>query len=217
MLFMKKFNQIKINFAAIAVFALLANAANAQTLKVTRGGVPITDGEVIELKWEYEVFSVPEWDLYTYNFRWDPHLEASTDGESASLTVTVTSVDDTDGFQLCWPSGCQEVHPNSSTSASGTINAQPQDLSIHKAFEFVDPNQRPSSGGTILVRLSSGSETMEVKVKALMEGDAGVGENLSDPTQKSTYFTLQGTPVSTPQKGQLYIECKGGKAVKRVF
>lgn len=215
---MRKFNPTKVKLFAMAAFAMIANAAVAQNLKVTRGGQPVANGDVIELKWEYEEDSMPEWDLYTYIYKWDPHLEAATDEGSASLTVTVTSLDNTAGFQLCWPGGCKEVNPNASASASGTITTEPQDLNIHKAFEFEDPSLRPTDGGLISVRISSGAETVEVTVKALLDGvDSGVGENLTENSLKSTYFTLQGLQVAEPQKGQLYIERKGGKTIKRIF
>lgn len=214
---MKKINQIKIKTVALTTFAMLANVAIAQNLKVTSGGVPVSDGDVIELKWEYEEESYPELGMSFYYYKWDPHMEVSTDSGSSPLTVTVTSIDNTDGFSICWPSVCLDVSPNGSKSASGTINEEPQDLQIHKGFDFDDPDKRPTEGGTILVTLHSGSETVEVTIKALLEGDTGVGENIADPNMKSTYYTLQGIRVAEPQKGQLYIEHKGGKSTKRLF
>lgn len=214
---MKKFNSFKVKLTAMAAFAMVANAAVAQNLKITRSGEPVANGDVIELKWEYEEDVMPEWDLYTYIYTWNPHLEASTVEGTESFTVTVTSVDATNGFQLCWPGGCQAIGPNASKSSTGDISTDPQDLQIHKAFEYDDPEKRPTEGGTILVKMTSGSETIEVTVKALLEGENSVGENLADLNQKSVYYTLQGVRVAEPQKGQLYIERKGGKAVKRIF
>ena len=190
----------------------MANVAFGQNLKVTYDGTPVTDGQVIDLPYEVEDYSYPELNFYVYEYAWNPHLMASVESGSADLTVTVTSVDDTEGFQICWPMTCNFVKPNSSAVVSGTIETTPVDLQIDKITQINEPGVLPTEGGKVKVKFECGSETMEITINAILEEKgAGVGENISDANEKTTYYTLEGIQVENPTKG-MYVARKGGKS-----
>lgn len=207
---MKKIYKLK--SLAVVALAFMANVAFGQNLKVTYEGTPVTDGQVIDLPYEVEDYSYPEFDLYVYHYEWNPHLMASVESGSENLTVTVTSVDDTEGFQICWPMNCNFVQPNSSVVVSGTIDTTPVDLQIDKVIEIYEAGVLPTAGGKVKVKFECGSETMEITINALLEEKgAGVGENLAETDGKLTYYTLDGIQVENPTKG-MYVVRNGGKS-----
>lgn len=211
---MIKFNSIKT--VACLTFAFFANVVVGQNVVITSNGNPVSNGDVIELPYEMEDYSIPGTiDYFVYT--WNPRLEASTVKDEASLTVTVTSIDDTEGFQLCWPNGCQQVDPGKSATSSGTVTTTPKDLQIHKEVSFYEVGATPTEGGVVKVTCESGLEVIEITVKCLLSDSNAVGENIADPNQKAEYYTIQGIRVAEPQKGQIYIERKGSKVVKRIF
>ena len=214
---MKKFYQFCFKGLAVAALAMMANVAVGQNLKVTSKGNPVANGDVIELTYVTEEMDYPDLGFYFCTFTWDPHLEVSTTAGSAQATVTVTSLENTSGFQLCWPDGCKSVNAGGSTSSSSTINATPQDLKIHKEVTIEEKGVLPTEGGSVKVKVVSGSETVEVTVKALLSGSNAVGENIADINAIPEYYTIQGIRVAEPQKGQLVIERKGSKVTKRIF
>ena len=212
---MKKIYNIKT--LAVAAFALMANVAFGQTtFKLTANGVPVANGDVIDQPYDFEDYSMPEYDFYMYHYEWNPHLEISTLSGEADLTVTVTSLGETNGFQICWPMNCNFVQPGQSVVASGVINTTPADLKIDKVVELTEAGMVPTEGGSIKVMFECGAEVMEITVNALLVG-AGVGENLVDSNAAPEYYTIQGVRVAEPQKGQLVIERKGAKVTKRIF
>lgn len=200
----------------IMAFAMIANIAFSQNLKVTSNGTPVSNNDVIEIPYVFEDYSVPELGMYYYLYTWDPHLEASTVNEDANLYVELTSIDNTVGFQLCWPGGCQALEPGKTVSSTGKISTVPSDLQIHKEFSSDKADETPTEGGTIKVTLKCGSEIMELTVKAIL-ADNRVGENVADSNVAPEYYTIQGIRINEPQKGQLLIERKGNKVTKRIF
>ena len=206
---MKKIYAIK--SLAVAALALMANLAMGQNLKVTSNGNPVADGDVIDLPYDLEISDFPEYGVTFYSAKWDPHLEVSTIEGTASVTVTLTSVDDTNGFQLCWPDGCKDAKPGQSVSSSGTIDATPQDLNIHKEQSLNSEDSVPNAGGTVRVNIIGGEESITVTVNALLQVDNAVGENFADIDAKTEYYTLQGMKVENPGKG-IYIVRKGTKS-----
>lgn len=207
---MKKIYKLK--SLAVVALAFMANVAFGQNLKVTYEGTPVTDGQVIDLPYVVEDYSYPEYDLYVYHYEWNPHLMASVASGSANLTVTVTSVDDTQGFQMCWPMNCNPVIPGQPAVASGEITTEPSDLQIDKPIDIYEAGVLPAEGGTVKVKFECGSETMEITINAILEEKgAGVGENLAEVDGKLTYYTLDGIQVENPNKG-MYVVRKGGKA-----
>ena len=201
----------------ITVNALLEKSGVGEgILNLTANGVPVEDGEIIDQAYEFEDYSMPEYDFYMYHYEWNPHLEVSTTGGDADLKVTVTSVGDTEGFQICWPGNCNFVASGQSVVVSGKITDVPVDLRIDKVVELYEAGLVPTEGGSIKVKLECGSETMEITVNALLE-KSGVGENLVDSNAAPEYYTIQGVRVAEPQKGQLVIERKGAKVTKRIF
>lgn len=208
---MKKIYQKKIKFLAAVAFAFLANVAVGQNFKVTYEGAPVADGDVIELPYVCEDWSMPEFDFYQYHFEWNPHLEASTMSGSANLKVTVTSVNETRGFQMCWPNNCFPVNPGTPAVSSGIINTDPVDLSIDKSVDFYEQGQVPTEGGTVNVKFECGSETMQITINALLEDKNGVSETIGDADMETSYYTLEGIKVESPSKG-LYLVKKGNKA-----
>lgn len=201
---------------AVCALALMANTAIAQNLKITSNGNPVSSGDVIELPYEFEDYSVPGKIEY-YDFLWDPNLEASVAEGSASLTVTVTSLNDSEGFQLCWPGGCQTAEPGESVSSTSTIDTKPVNLMIHKEIIFNEAGKLPTEGGEATVSFECGSESFSITLKCLLTDSNAVGENFADIDAIPEYFTIQGVKIAEPQKGQLCIERKGSKVTKRIF
>lgn len=194
---------------AVCALALAANVAVGQNLKVTSHGNPVANGDVVEVTCEYMDYSVPGIMEY-YSYSWDPHLEAATLTGEESLTVTLTSINDTQDFQLCWPSQCNILNAGESLSSHGDITTEPVDLGIHKSLEYYSKVDAPA-GGEVMVKLEANEEVIEFTVKCLMLDDNAVGENLSDMNQKATYFTLEGIQIENPTEG-FYIVKKGAKA-----
>ena len=59
--------------------------------------------------------------------------------------------------------------------------------------------------------------TASVTVNLTHETDITMSVDSLQTASSAEYFTLEGIRVAEPLKGHLYIERKGGKAVKRVF
>lgn len=215
--FMKKFYMNKIKTAALMAFALLANVAVGQNFTVTSNGNPVENGAIIALQYEFEDYSAPEHEVYTYAYAWYPNLKvASTDGE-VNVTVTVTSINDTNNIQICWPMQCHFVAPGTSQTETGTIDTTPSDLQIHKEDYYYEQGGAPTQVGEAKVTILSDTQSFECTLKFLLEDINGVEENFVDENAPAEYFTIQGIRVAEPQKGQLYIERKGSKVVKRIF
>ncbi|MDE5585731.1 MAG: hypothetical protein K2I92_05220 [Muribaculaceae bacterium] len=217
---MKKFYTVK--SLAVVAFALMANVAFGQNLKITADGNPVANGDVLDVPYEVEDLSYPEYNYFNYTYTWNPHLQAATEAGTAELTVTVTSVNNTAGFQICWPSSCHQVNSGAEVKVTGDIKTTPVDLQIDKVttIEEMDKepeNKLPTEGGTVKVKFECGSETMEITVNAVLADKNGVGANIADADSPTQYYTIQGVRVAEPQKGQLYIERKGGKVTKKVF
>lgn len=193
---------------AVCALALAANVAVGQNLKVTSHGNPVANGDVVEVACEFMDYSVPGYEYYSYS--WDPHLEAAALTGEERLSVTLTSINDTEDFQLCWPSQCNILPPGESLSSQGNITTEPVDLGIHKNLVYYNKVEAPF-GGEVKVKLEANEEVIEFTVKCLMLDDNAVGENLSDLNQKATYFTLEGIQIEHPTKG-MYIVKNGAKA-----
>lgn len=207
---MKKFYTIKT--IAVCAFAMLANIAVAQNLKVTANGKAVADGDVIEVACEYE-------DLYgvQWVYAWNPHLEASTISGSENATVTLTSAADTEGFSICWPMTCVSVAAGQSVSTSGTLTTEPSDLVIHREAVLYSKDDPIPGAGSAKVTIVAGSDEMEITIKCLAPENADVDGISSEANLKAEYFSIQGVKVAEPQKGQLIIERKGSKVTKRIF
>lgn len=197
---------------AVCALAMLANVAMGQNLKVTSNGKAVSNGDVIELGYEFEDYSVPEIGAYNFYFTWDPHLEASTESGSENLIVTVTSINDSNGFQLCWPMGCKEVEPGKSVSSEGEITTNPVDLMIHKEVIFYEEGLKPTEGGEAKVTLECGDETIELTIKLLLEDINAVDENIADSNEQAVYYSLDGIQIEKPTVKGMYILRKGSKA-----
>lgn len=205
---MKKFDKIK--SVALVALALMANVAVGQNLKVTSNGVPVENGAVIDLPYIFEDYTVPGLFEY-YIYDWNPKIEASLAEGIEEMSVTVTSLENSSGFQICWPSGCQQVNPGQSTTAKGQVNEDPADLQIHKEVGVNNANDKPTEGGKVKVTIETESETFEFTVNCLLEGVDAVGENLVDKDENAVYYTLEGIKVENPGKG-VYIVRKGSTA-----
>lgn len=205
---MKKFDKIK--SVALVALALMANVAVGQNLKVTSNGVPVENGAVIDLPYIFEDYTVPGLFEY-YIYDWNPKIEASLAEGIEEMSVTVTSLENSSGFQICWPSGCQQVNPGQSTTAKGQVNEDPADLQIHKEVGVNNANDKPTEGGKVKVTIETESETFELTVNCLLEGVNAVGENLVDKDENAVYYTLEGIKVENPGKG-VYIVRKGSTA-----
>lgn len=213
---MVKFYMNKIKSVAIMALALFANVAVAQNLKVTAYGNPVSDGDVIEVKCEFEDYSEDFGYFYVYCM-WDPKLEVATEAGDQTLFVTVSRVEDLPTFEICWPSQCIEMGPDGIASTSGTIGTDPSHIDIHIAANIEDENDSALKGGGMSkVNLKCGSESMGLTLKALPVDINSVGE-IAGVNAPAEYYTIQGVRVAEPLKGQLYIERKGGKVTKRIF
>ncbi len=207
---MKKIYSIK---SALAVaFALMANAALGQSLYVTSNGEEVSNNDVIEVPYVCEDYSYPEYGMYYYQYKWDPCLEVATEEDSADLTVTVTSIDNTAGFQICWPMECRQVNAGQSVTVNGKIDPEPANLQIHKEASFEEQGATPTEGGEVKVTLKSGAETIELTVKCLLSDGNAVGETLAESNEPASYYTLDGVKVENPTQKGMYIMRKGGKA-----
>lgn len=207
---MKKIYKIK--SLAVVACALMANVAFGQNLKLTSNGNAVANGDVIDLPYELEVDDYPEMGMTFYSAKWDPHLEVSTVEGTATMSLTVTSIDNATGFTACWPLQCKVIEPNGSLTTEGEITTTPTDLQIHKeVLDLASKDDVPTEGGTIKVTLVSGSESMEITINAILENKNGVGENIADSNVPTIYYTLEGIQVENPTKG-IYVARKGGKS-----
>lgn len=211
---MKKIYLIKT--IAVCALAMLANTAIAQNLQVTSNGNPVSNGDVIELPYELEDYSIPGL-IELYDYEWNPNIEVASSEENTPLTITISSSDNKDGFELCWPMQCVDRNEGESVSSSGIIGPQFEYVFIHKSEAFDNKDEVPTVAPIINITFTTSSETLEITVKCLLQGENSVGENLSDITAVSEYYTIQGIRVMEPQKGQLLIERKGSKVTKRIF
>ncbi len=207
---MKKFYTFK--SIALLALAVMANVAAAQNLKLTSNGNPVENGAVIELPYVFEVEAYPEFNLYIYSYIWNPHFEVSTTSGEANCTVTLTSLENTSGFQLCWPDGCKFANPGQSITSTGNVTTEPSDLQIHKEFSPDTADEKPTEGGSIKLTVKSGSETIECTVICLLEEYNGVDENIAEIDQPTTYYTLEGIKVDRPTAKGMYIVRKGSKS-----
>lgn len=206
----------KIKSIAVCALAILANTAVAQNLQVTSNGNPVSNGDVIELPYEFEDYSVPgiiEW----YEYEWNPRLEVASAEEDTPLTITLSSSENNDGFELCWPSACVPRGEGESVSASGVIGPQFGYVNIHKALSYNSKDQVPTEASVVNISFKTPDETLEMTVKCLLQDENAVGENFADITAEPEYYTIQGLRVAEPQKGQLLIVRKGSKVTKRIF
>lgn len=202
---------------AIMAFAMIANIAFSQNLKVTSNGTPVSNNDVIEIPYVFEDYSYPELNMYLYEYMWEPNLAVSVSSGSETLTITVSSADNNDGFMLCWPGSCVDRKPGDSVSSTGTVNTEPQHVDLHKADDFTSKDQVPTETTVIKVNFATSTENMEITVKCLPSAENSVGENVADSNVAPEYYTIQGIRVNEPQKGQLLIERKGNKVSKRIF
>lgn len=202
---------------AMMAFAMIANIAFGQNLKVTSNGTPVSNNDVIEIPYVYEDYSYPELDMYLYEYMWEPNLAVSVSSGSETLTITVSSADNNDGFMLCWPGSCVDRKPGDSVSSTGTVNTEPQHVDLHKDESFTSKDQVPTETTVIKVNFATSTENMEITVKCLPSAENSVGENFADSNVAPEYYTIQGIRVNEPQKGQLLIERKGNKVTKRIF
>lgn len=209
---MKKIYSIK---SALAVaFALLANIAVGQNLQVTADGNPVKNGDVIEVKAEVEDYSDLIGSLYLH-CTWDPQLMVASQEGETTVNFTLTKIDDYTPFEICWPTQCI-VYKGEFATTSGTVGTTPSHIDIHIIAEKTMQNPDVSlAGGMNKVRIDSGSESLEFTLKGLPVEEAAVDGIAAEA--KAEYFTLQGVRVAEPQKGQVYIERKGGKVAKRIF
>ncbi len=203
-------NIYSIKSALAVACALLANVAVGQSLIVTSNGEEVENGAVIEIPYEFEDYS--EQGLAYFVYTWDPHLAVATEDGPLKLTATVTSIDNTEGFQICWPMGCEQVDPGKSASSSGTIDAEASDLQIHKEFSVYDTPVKPTEGGEVKVTLECSEITFEVTLKCLLTDSNAVGENFAESNEPASYYTLDGVKIENPTQKGMYIMRKGGKA-----
>ena len=211
---MKKFYKIK-TLTAIA-FAFFANMALGQILVISSNGNPVSNDDVIELPYEFQDLSLPDYDYYEYKYTWDPHIYVSvSDGEEA-LTITVSSAENNDGFEICWPTVCAIRKQGEPVSVTGNVTTTPEYVSLHKSDSFYSVDERPTEAPEIKINFKTDTEDINVLVKCLLSGENAVNE-ISDINVVPVYYTIQGVRVAEPQKGQLYIERKGGKVTKKIF
>ena len=211
---MKKFYMNKIKSVVALTLVMLTNVAFAQSLNVTSNGKPVNNGDVIEVAYDYEDWSMPEANYYQYHYAWYPEIEVSS-AEGDTLSVTVKSEEDTDGFQICWPSMCIQVKPNEIVKVSGEIGSDPVNLQIHREINYYTEDYGEVASGVLAVKLASEVGNVDFTIKC-MQSSNGV-KDISTSESKAEYFTIQGIRVAEPQKGQLVIERKGGKVAKRIF
>lgn len=208
---MKKIYNIK--SLALVSFALMANVAVGQNLKVTSDGQPVENGAVIQLPYEFADYSMPEYNFYSFQYLWDPNLEVATAAGEEDITVTVESLDNTEGYQLCWPQICQFAKPGAPVSSKGTVTTTPTYLSIHQEVSYDKEGVVPSESdlASIKVTIAGETETIEVIVKSILADKNGVEGVFNDSNAPTLYYTLDGIQVEKPTKG-IYIVRKGGKA-----
>lgn len=206
---MRKFYLNKMKSLAIIAFALTANVAVGQKLILTANGKPVSNNDVIELPCQYELLTPMEGVEYHY-YEWNPHLEVATAEGTAELTVTVTSMENASGFQICWPEGCVQIPANESGTSKGTIDTKPVDIDVHKVINTKDPAK--PDGGKIKVTLQTADEKLEVTVNCVLNDDNAVDLNWCDEDASAIYYTLEGIRIDNPSSKGMYIVRRGSKA-----
>ena len=145
-------------------------------------------------------------------------MEVSTANGDETLYVTLSQVEGQTPFEICWPSQCITYGPDGLAKTSGKIGTTPVAIDIHIMGEITEDKKPSLDGGMSKVHMECGSESLEFTLKGLPDDyNNAVDENLADALTPAEYFTIQGVRVAEPEKGQFYIERKGGKVTKKIF
>lgn len=211
----------------LSALTLGALSLNAQNFTVTVEGKPVKNGETVishhlscvETEYNGETYR-------DYNLNPEVYVTAEAD-MPATVTLTNTSAIAEPATQICWPTNCVVVHQGLSVSPEGTFLAGvPTDLLVESSPLYGDdpehvkilqseftlsctvnivPNNNPANAFTFYLNIVNDPQ-IYAGVDAVVDDNAPV-----------EYFDLAGRKVVNPEKGQIVIERKGAKAVKRIF
>ena len=216
----------------LSAIALGAMTANAQNLTVTVGGTPVGNGETVD---SYDLVVIEEsqelmGQLFEFTVtQLDPKVEvtaAKTGNYSITVsnTTTDTSVANLPKIQFCWPEYCHIIDPGAKDTQSGTLQGGvPTNLAIDSTSGSEFDMPWPEEAFTLSCRVDivpAGSSTPEFYFFINMHYDPsmlsaveGIGVEEAAPV----YFDLSGRQVANPAQGQLVIERRGAKAVKKIM
>lgn len=211
----------------LSALTLGALSLNAQNFSVTVEGKPVKNGETVISHHLSCVETEHNGETYR-DYNLNPEVVVTADSDMpASVTVTNTSDIEEPKLSFCWPTTCLAIDKGESLEREGTFMAGVStDLQIESMPLYGDdPNH---------VKLLESEFTLSCSVKIVPTANpanaftfylnivndpqifAGV-DAVVDDNAPVEYFDLAGRKVVNPAKGQLVIERKGAKAVKRIF
>ena len=203
----------------------------SDSFKVTYEGETLTNGQtvIVDYYWDEIIKEYPE-----YAGMFPPDLKCAAEifvnnitDEPKELMFSLNPVSpevidgDLGNYQLCF------------YFASGTGNCLP-DSSVKDFYTLADPVSaeeyvRLDVDQVKFTDLSPITLQLNMKDPEVADSEFSININFTHKTDislavdgiqadtKSEYFTIQGVRVAEPIKGQLYLERKGGKVVKRIF
>lgn len=204
-------------------------AANAQTITVKVNGNEIQNGDVVNFN-EWEVREIHQTlpngvEISGTLYELNPHAEAFTTNNSTyditvkNTTADPASVPPTVVLNYCWPSGCIGMGYGESVTNSGVL-ANNNDLGIHpNEWDYFIDSEFTLSCDVDIVEQGNPSNNFSFTLNLIYDPnyDAAVEGILDDANVSAEYFDLMGRKVVSPAKGQLVIERRGAKAVKKIM
>lgn len=211
----------------LSALTLGALSLNAQNFTVTVEGKPVKNGETV-ISHHLTCVETEYMGEIDRNYNLNPEVYVTAEADMpATVTLTNTSAIAEPATQICWPTNCVVVHQGLSVSPDGTFLAgvptdllvesttlydyEPEDLKLlESGFTLsctvnIVPTANPANAFTFYLNLVNDPQ-IYAGVDAVVDDNAPV-----------EYFDLAGRKVVNPAKGQLVIERKGAKAVKRIF
>lgn len=203
---------------------------------LTYEGETITDGQTITVKDYYDpiIRDYPE-----LNGVMDPDYESAADIHANNISdepkelqfslnvITPTAAEFNAGeygfYQLCYSyqSGggtCLEQE----TISKFVTDIDPVSAEEYMSMDIHQKSFKDFTPVTLQLDLRVMDEDKEVATSTIYinfthEFDSTLAVNGIEAETTAEYFTIQGIRVAEPQKGQIYIERKGSKVVKRIF
>lgn len=211
----------------LSALTLGALSLNAQNFTVTVEGKPVKNGETVT---SHHLSCVEtEYNGETYrDYNLNPEVVVTADSDMpASVIFTNTSALEEPLLQMCWPTECATVRKGESLEREGTFMAGvPTDLLIESMALYGDEpdhikllESEFSLTGTVkIVPTANPSNAFTFYLNIVNDPQIYAGvDAVVDDNAPVEYFDLAGRKVVNPAKGQLVIERKGAKAVKRIF
>ena len=215
----------------LSMLALGAVSANAQDITMTVQGKAVESGSTIDVEcFEAKEITQGEGDAaFTFmEYTLNPEVEVTVKN-AGTYKVTVTNTTDVGtevelpGILFCWPSNCEPIEPGDDLTNDGTLAADtPTSLEIHSSAGYEGDTwleEKFTLSCDIEVMMDGDTEnnfaiTINMKYDPSMNAVEAIGAEQEAP---ATYYDIAGRRILAPAQGQLVIERRGNKAMKRII